>query len=428
MKRYGAPFVAVLLTCLLATAQAQVQTISLNELLSHADTASTTLKTARSGIAAGQQELEATRKGTLLPDVRLNASVGYLGNGYGWGRDSSYRFTVPMPHFSTRFGIDARQIIYAGGAPRTSRQQAALGLHLQELAYEQGRQDIRLQLTGLYMDLYRAVLQLQVYDSNIALTKRLIADVQVRQRQGTALRNDLTRYELQLSNLRMQRTRVENDIAILRDQITTTANLPPHLLIEPDSSFLHSVHSLEHSTPLSVQTAEARAEMAGLERTKSHAAMLPYVAIVAQDQLSGPVTIDITPYNINYNYWFVGIAVNYNLSSLWKEHHTVQSLLKKEEQTRLELQTAEQHTKQATQAAILRHNEAVLNLSSKRKNMELAAQNYTLVADRYHNDLALLVDMLDAANTKLSAELDLISARSEVVYSSFVIDYLHGAL
>ena len=60
--------------------------------------------------------------------------------------------------------------------------------------------------------------------------------------------------------------------------------------------------------------------------------------------------------------------------------------------------------------------------------MELADQNYAVVKNRYENDLALLTDMLDASNMKLSADLALENARINVVYSYYKMKYLSHTL
>ncbi len=407
---------------------AQEYRLSLDALFRVADTGSSELKALRSGTSAAREEMSATERGTWLPDVHVGAGAGYLGDGYGWGRDSSYSFTVAMPHFSTRFGIEAQQVLYAGGALQSARRQAELGVRLSELGYEQRRQEIRLQLAGLYMDLYCSLRSHEVYDSNIALTQRLIDDIRVRREQGTALRNDLTRYELQIATLRMQRTRVENDIDITGRRIVTLAGLPEGTRVVPDSSFLGNRLPAECGIPLAVQMADVRMEMAGQQERQSRAAMLPAVSVVAQDQLTGPVTIDITPYDINYNWWFVGLQLDYNLSSLWKSRPAVRSARMRREQSTYERQCADEQSRRAVDEAVIRLDEAGRNLVTQRKSMELAVQNYTLVADRYANNLALLVDMLDAANTRLAAELDLVKARVEVAYRACYLDYLNGKL
>lgn len=407
----------------------QERMMTLDELLAQADSGSVALRVARSGVEAAREAAVGADRATLLPDLSLSATVGYLGDGYGWGRDSSYSFLVPMPHFSTRFGLAAQQVIYAGGAMQSARRQAELGVRMEELGYEQRRQDVCLQLVGYFLDLYRAQRQLEVYDSNLALTQRVIADLRAKHEQGTALKNDLTRYELQLATLQTQRTSVENNLRITNSRMVTLAGLPQGTRIVPavDDELNGDAVSAD-ALPLAVQMAETKSNMAEVQMDKSRAALLPYVALVAQDQLEGPVTIDITPYDINYNYWFVGIALKYDISSLWKNNREVRAARLRHEQARLERQDAEEQMAQTLSAARIHLDEAVSNHAVKQQSLQLATENYNLVADRYENDLALLVDMLDASNQKLSAELDLIAARLTVVYNQYLIQYLNGKL
>lgn len=50
---------------------------------------------------------------------------------------------------------------------------------------------------------------------------------------------------------------------------------------------------------------------------------------------------------------------------------------------------------------------------------ELATENYGVIENRYLNDLALITDMLDASNAKLSAELDVANARINVLFNYY---------
>ena len=63
-----------------------------------------------------------------------------------------------------------------------------------------------------------------------------------------------------------------------------------------------------------------------------------------------------------------------------------------------------------------------------KKSVELANQNYDVTSNRYKNDLALLTDMLDASNMKLSADLGLVNARINVVYSFYKMKYITHTL
>ena len=69
-----------------------------------------------------------------------------------------------------------------------------------------------------------------------------------------------------------------------------------------------------------------------------------------------------------------------------------------------------------------------VEVSTQEKQVELADQNYTVVKHRYDNDLALLTDMLDASNMKLSAEMALVNARINMLYNYFKLKYITNTL
>lgn len=60
--------------------------------------------------------------------------------------------------------------------------------------------------------------------------------------------------------------------------------------------------------------------------------------------------------------------------------------------------------------------------------MKLADENYGVTENRYKNEMALLTDMLDASNTKLSADLGLVNARVNILYNYYKMKYLTHTL
>lgn len=60
--------------------------------------------------------------------------------------------------------------------------------------------------------------------------------------------------------------------------------------------------------------------------------------------------------------------------------------------------------------------------------MALADENYAVVQNRYDNGLALLTDMLDASDSKLSADLDAVDAEINIIYNSFKLKYICNSL
>ena len=155
---------------------------------------------------------------------------------------------------------------------------------------------------------------------------------------------------------------------------------------------------------------------------------LPKIALVAADHLDGPITIEVPVLDNNFNYWYVGVGISYNFSSLFKNNRKIK-------QSKLELRRAEQehllaqeHVENAVQASYTNFLTSFTDLRTQEKSVQLALQNYGVVDNRYKNDLALLTDMLDASNIKLGAELDLVNARVNVVYNYLKMKYITHTL
>ena len=146
--------------------------------------------------------------------------------------------------------IEASQVIYAGGAISKNIRQSKLQKEQAELEYDRNRQDIRFLLTGYYLDLVQLGNQKLVYEKNIEQTELLVKDMRASYRQGTVLKSDITRYELQLQNLELALTNVEDRINILSHKLSTTIGLPPNTIIRPDTAELSKTiienHEEEH--------------------------------------------------------------------------------------------------------------------------------------------------------------------------------------
>ena len=172
---------------------------------------------------------------------------------------------------------------------------------------------------------------------------------------------------------------------------------------------------------IDIRQASLATEMSEQKIRNTRAASRPSVAVVAENNLAGPYTSDLIPKDANVNVWFVGIGVKYNLSSLWKNKHAIR-------QARERVQLAREGVENGVQACYTNLLTSSVEVSTQEKQVELADQNYTVVRNRYDNDLALLTDMLDASNMKLSADMALVNARINMLYNYFKLKYITNTL
>ncbi len=406
---------------------------SLDSLFRRADEASVQLRVSRSALESVEEGMKHARN-QMMPDIQVEGSVGYLGNGQLWDRDFSHYTVVENPHLTNNFAVRAQQVIYSGGALSSSYRLAQLCREMATLTMEQNRQEVRFVITGHYLDLCRLSNQVVVLQENICLTNTLLENVRARVAAGTALESDITRYELQLANLQLQLERTNSSMDVLSYQLVSMLHLSSPVEVEPmvvaDVSLRSHSDWQERAAESNIQLRQAdmQVRMQEQEVRLSRSVMIPKIAFVAEDHLDGPITIEVPVLDKNFNYWFMGVGVQYDLSSIYKGRRAVrQSRIALRQAEEQQLLAAEQ-TEQAIQSAYSDWLTAIVEVRTQEKAVELAQENYRVTRYRYENGLCLLTDMLDAGSEKLSAELGLVNAQISVQYNQSKLMYLSSSL
>ena len=155
---------------------------------------------------------------------------------------------------------------------------------------------------------------------------------------------------------------------------------------------------------------------------------LPKVGLQAGWSVDGPILVEVPPIDRNLSYWYVGVGVSYNISSLYK---TNKSLAKSRVATRKAIESldaAAENVRLGVNADYVRYLEAYQELKTQEKSVELAEQNYATTSTRYSADMALITDMLDAANSKLDAEQRLVNARINIIYYYYKLLFTTGKI
>ena len=415
---------------------AQTRQMGIEELFRLADEQSKSIQTYRTGKEAAEEALKAA-KAQRLPDVNMSLSASYWGNGKLWDRDFGNAMTIDMPHFGNNFALEAQQVVYAGGAISSGIRQAELGKLLAELDLQKNVQEIRFLLVGHYLNLYKLDNQIRVLQKNMELTDEVIANMKARREQGTVLKNDITRYELQKEQLNLQLTRVEDARKIVNHQLVTTLHLPEDTEIAPDTSLLdrqiltlteEDWQDMAEANNIFLKQAQATIQLNEQKVKQERSERLPHISIVAAEHLDGPITIEVPVLDNNFNYWYIGIGVKYNLSSLFKNNRKLKQARLNVRQAQEQRQLAQEQIENAVQEGYVNFLTAFTDLRTQENSVRLADENYHVTDNRYKNEMALLTDMLDASNMKLTADLGLVDARINILYNYYKMKYITHTL
>lgn len=418
------------------TAISQVQrTISIDELFSLIETSNASLHSQRSNVDVTQQALSEARS-QRLPDVNAQLSASYNGNVVMTNRDFSHATGFSSPHLGNSFVLEAQQVVYAGGALNASIRLAKVRHELAENGVEMTREKQRFMAFGQYLELFKLDNSIKVYESDIALTEKLIADIKAKQTEGMALKNDVTRYELQMETLRLGCRKLVDSRSILNHQLCNSLGLSNTIII-PDPNVVNQrteefsendwqMRATVSSTVLKASNLGIQAANEQLALAKSD--LLPHFSMFAAETFNGPFTYDIPPIDKNFNVWYVGIGVRYSLSSLFKNNKSVRRARATLQQSELEQIVSTESVNNSIQEAYTLYKQSFVDLRTRQKSVELANSNYQVMNDRYLNQLALVTDMVNASNLKLDAELQEVNARANIVYTYYKLKFLAGEL
>ena len=434
-----------------------VQVMSLTTLYNLADQQSQQVRVSETALRAADEGVAAARS-ALLPSVDLSLQGSYTGNAFmlsrGFSTHGTTDYIVPgvgvvpvangkqdTPHWGNSFTAQVAQVVYAGGAIRSGIRMAELGKEMAELDVEKNRQEVRFLLTGYYLDLCKLENQIEVVRQNIALTQKEIEQMTARREEGTVLQNDITRYELQLQSLELTLTKLTDATTIINHQLVTTLHLPEQTVITPDKheldtdiNALSAIASQETwqqtatDNNLGIRQATVATNLAEQKVKQVKAKSLPSIAVVAENQLYGPYTQDLIPKDCNINVWFVGIGIKYSLGNLWKNKHHIRQARIEQRQSQEALALAREGVENGVQANYTNLLTSYTEVKTQQKQVELALQNYAVVQNRYQHELALLTDMVDASNMKLSAEMALVNARIGMLYNFYKLKYVTNTL
>lgn len=409
--------------------------LTLTDVFTRIENENRTMAMLRTAQEAAEQGIKSA-KNARYPEINAEVNVSYIGDSFLTDRDFSNYTKAPSPHFGNGFTLEAQQVVYASGAVNAAVKMAEHEGRMSEAVISQSRQGLRLMAAGEYLDLFRTDNSIKVYEKNIALTTKLIEEINAKREHGLALAADVTRYELRLEMLKLDLVRLRNTREIMNYRLVNSLGLPEGTVVSSaladdedlrDRSRQHWQEIAADSSP-EMKVSGINADMALTRQKLVRSERLPKIAVVAYENFNGPITFEIPPIDKNLNIWYVGLGIRYNFSSLYKSGHKLKQAEIAVRQAEQAKDVTEENLRNNVQKAYADYMQSYVELETSEKSLQLADENYGRVHDRYMEQLVLVTDMLDAFNMKLEAELDVSAANAGIQYRLCRLRYAAGIL
>ena len=352
-----------------------------------------------------------------------------------WERGLSGPTYPDIPDWSQNYAIDFSQPLYQGGKIRRTIRKAEMEKQVAELQTLTDQAEIKLGLLNQYMNLFSLFKQHEILMRNIEESELRLRDIRRMKKEGVITNNDVLRSEMQLTNDRLSLQETENSIVLVSQQLDILLGQDENLLLKPDTTLLHQAVALEayddyitlaYTNDPAMKLLRKQTELARNEIRLAQSLSLPSISLYASNTLARPVSRTLADmYNNNWN---VGLSVSYPLSSIYKNSHKIKesklmvSLRKNDEEQKM------QRIRMDVRTAFLRHQEALQRVEALQLSVRQAQENYRIMQNRYLNQLAILTDLLDANSVRLNVELQLVTARTRVIYTYYQLQKACGRL
>lgn len=380
-------------------------------------------------------ERSKTARMSMLPNIEIGLQAGIIGQPVVFQRGLSDPTRPETPDWQQNYAIDFTQPLYEGGRIKYKMKSADIDREIALLQTASDEADLKIELLRQYLSLFSLYKQHFVLVRNIEESEHRLRDIRRLKEEGVITNNDVLRSEMQLTDNRLSLVQTENDMRLVSQQLDILLGLDENLLLRPDTTLLKQVYELESyedyvtrayfNDPsmllLQQHTAQARNNIA-----LTKADYMPRLSLYASNALARPIAR--TMVDMYNNTWNIGLSFTYSLSSLYSNRHKV----KEARHNLLLTQNREEQRKQSVRInvrnAYLRHGEAIERVEALKLSVKQAEENYRIMRNRYLNQLAILTDLLDADNLRLNAELQLTTARTQVVLTYYELQRAVGNL
>ena len=372
------------------------------------------------------EERTRTARANRLPDIEIGLNGGFVGQPVIFEHGLSDPTYPDSPDWSQNYAVNLTQPLYHGGRIKYAIRQADIEKEIATLQTATDRADIKLSLLRQYLNLFSLYKQHTVLTRNINESERRLKDIRQMKEEGLITNNDVLRSEMQLTNDRLALLETENNIRLASQQLDILLGLDETLLLRPDTMLLKGTYRMEEYADYvgqayindpAMRLKMRQTDLARNNMDVTRAAQMPQLSLYAANTLARPVSRTLADmYN---NAWNVGISFSYPLSALYRNKHKLNEARR---QVELYTNAEEQHKQQirvTVHNAYLKHSEALARVDALKLSVKQAEENYRIMRNRYLSQLAILTDLLDADNLRLNAELQLTTARTQVVYTYY---------
>ena len=438
----GIIFALILAIPILTSAQEngnrQTEHLSLDDVLKLAKDRNTLVKAMESEQQAATADWQ-DAKANALPNISASSNYQRFTKLTLYNDGLSKSVSVPKipSQDAADLGMAASFNLYSGGRQKAYNAEQFFRKDLAGLNTMEQTAYVRLQAVNQYLEMVKLTDQRRYLEEQLVRAETRQKNINSLYVNQKVTRSDLLRAELNVSAVKLNLTQVQNDIQISNEKLNVLINVPEHTKINLVDSANMGRPQAESLLPLVTKTRDSsfsviraiqniNIQNARLRTVTSNYA--PAVSLISAYGLTYPNNLFFPPADQAYSIGFVGMRIQYNISSLYHNKNKVKSARHRLQQLQFLKQNTADNSNQEAMALFTKYKEALNRIEMARQSIEQARANLKIVSAKYFNQLALLTDLLDADDLFQGSKFDLVQAQVTAHFIYYRLLFTSGNL
>ncbi len=298
------------------------------------------------------------------------------------------------------------------------------------LELEAAREGIAFQVFQTYLEVQKADARLKAADKAVADARENMRLATVRTASGVGLKSDELRSRTHFSTIEQQHISTGNSLTLARMRLALLIGLPDDSTLEitgfsdpvavPAMSDRAINTALENRTE--VKLAHTDLEKSAAARKLARSEYLPTVGAFASYQLNAKDA----PFTADNDAWSAGVSLKWNLFDGFRRYSEQKRALSNQSAAREMLESSTRDVKYQLKESYIRRDEADKRREVAGHSVQDAEETVRLLAKRYENSLATMVELLDAQTALNQARSDLVEAEAEYAVAGGRVHYMTG--
>lgn len=390
-----------------------------------------------------KREMSATKEKDLkmekLPDIEFHTSYTQVTNLYQhqngvFNKATKYDAINGMYDFTLSASIP----VYMGGKIKNTEKKAAIDTEISALRTHLDERQLTMEIITAFLQIHHLKEQQGLITDKMKEDSVNIKQVKALKANGVVTVNEVLRTSLQLSNHKMSWTELDNDIQIAEHKLKTILSLPEdqemHVNTEDLISDNATIPYIDELTETalhkneSVDITHKNLSLKELDQKITKANYLPKITAGGEYFLKYPNMMFFPPEPYAYRLGMIGVNLTYPIENLYKNKYKMQEAKENIDLAKLQIEENEEKIRHSVYEAYKKFEETDQKVKIAEEAIDQAKENYRIVRTKYANKLSLITELIDADNTYLEAESNLISVKINRQLKYYQLQYTIGNL